>query len=135
MTKKRFVYAMFALLVTASLSIVIFSCSDDKDDDNAAVGTWYGEDHHEYLKLTFRSNGKGIFIVGYSDSTYKREDEPEAFTYKMEGSKKGKIFIEDYDSYYGRSETETMYFEIDGKTMSIYDDGYGGDLEWVLTKQ
>ena len=45
-----------------------------------------------------------------------------------------KVTIRDsYDSYSGYY-TDYIYFEIEGKKMYLYEDGYGDYLEWVLTK-
>ena len=41
---------------------------------------------------------------------------------------------DDDKGYYGY-ENETIFFVIEGKTMSLFEHYYYDDLEWILTKQ
>ena len=51
----------------------------------------------------------------------------------MSGDNKGILNLKVYDSYYGDI-IETWYFTIEGNVMYLYEDDWGEDLEWVLTK-
>ena len=98
------------------------------------IGTWSGQEHNDYLTLSFRSDGTGTYISRYNDSYSGMETESGNFNYIMEGDNKGIVSVRLYDSYSGY-ENKTYYFVINGNTMSIYEHYYYDDLEWVLTKQ
>ena len=132
--KKNLLWSMLAILMVTMLSVGITACSSDDDDDKAVVGTWSGQDGRDYLTLTFKSDGTGTYISRYYDSYSGMETDSGTFTYVMEGDNKGMINIRFYDSYYGY-ENETIFFVIEGKTMSLFEDYYYDDLEWILTKQ
>ena len=120
--------SMLAVMLVAMLSLGFVSCGDDDDDDNAAIGTWYGESHSEGLTLVFKSGGKGVAYASYNG---ERVGESESFTYKMKSNTSGTLYFSDYDSYYGL-ETYEMTFKIEDGIMYLYDDGV---LEWKLTQQ
>ena len=129
------------MMMVAMLSASFMACGDDDDDDDdngssssSVVGTWSGKDGSDYLSLTFKSGGNGTWTSRYYDSYSGTETERGSFTYEMEGKSKGVITVEEYDSYYGY-ETEYVYFEIEGKKMYLYENYYGDDLGWVLTKE
>lgn len=136
MKQKRILWSMLAIIMVAMLSIGFGACSSDDDNDSSSgvVGTWSGQDGKDYLTLTFKSGGSGTWTSRYYDSYSGMETDNGSFTYKMDGKSKGMITIKEYDSYSGYN-TEHIYFEIEGKKMYLYEDGYGDDLEWVLTKQ
>lgn len=102
--------------------------------NNSVVGTWSGKDGRHQLSITFKSGGTGTYVSNYYDSYSGTETETGTFTYTMEGSSKGMIIVKVRDSYSG-SGTDIFYFVIEGNMMFLYEDGYGDDLEWVLTKQ
>lgn len=119
------------------MSAGFIACDDDDDDSGSSsgvVGTWSGQDGRDYLTLTFKSGGSGTWTGRYDDSYSGMETERGNFTYVMEGKSKGVITVRLYDSYSGYG-TEHLYFEIEGKKMYLYEDPYGDDLEWVLTKE
>lgn len=133
------------MMMVALLSVTFVACSDDDDDDDSSsgssvVGTWSGSwsysDESETITLTFKSNGTGTYVDVYKDS-YGTEKETGTFTYKMEGQSKGIITLKYYDSYsYSGYVTDYLYFEIKGKKMYLYEDGYDDeDMGMVLTKQ
>ena len=130
--KKNLFWSMLAILMVTMLSVGLAACGDD--DDNPVVGTWSGQQSRHNLTLTFKSDGTGTFISRYNDSYSGMETSSGNFTYVMEVNNKGIINIRLYDSYSGYG-YETIFFVIEGKTMSLYDDYYYDDLEWVLTKQ
>ena len=139
MKKKSLFWSMLAIMMVTMLSVGFAACGDDDDDDDggaaSVVGTWSGRDGGDQITLTFRKDGTGTYIEVYEDSYYdERSRDAGTFTYTMEGSSKGIIVVQHYDSYYGQ-ETDILYFVIEGKTMTLYEDGYYDDLEFVLTKQ
>lgn len=135
MKQKSIIWSVLAIMMVAMLSVGFAACgSDDDDSGSGVVGTWSGKDGRDQLTLTFNSGGTGIYVSRYDDSYSGMETDTGSFTYTMEGSSKGVIMLRDYDSYSGY-QTEILYFVIEGKTMSIYEDYYYDDLEWVLTKQ
>ncbi len=135
MKQKSILFSIFAIMMAAMLSVGFVACESDNDDsDSGVVGTWSVRDGRHQLTLTFNSGGSGTFIARYDDSYSGLETETGPFTYTMQEASKGMIIIKDYDSYSGY-QTEILYFVIEGKTMSIYEDDYYDDLEWVLTKQ
>lgn len=129
--KKNLLWSMLTFLMVTMLSVAITSCGDDED---VVVGTWSGKDGKYDLSLTFKSDGSGTYISRYNDSYSGLQTENGTFTYVMEDDNKGMINVRYYDSYSGY-EFETFFFVIEGKTMSLYEDYYYDDLEWVLTKQ
>lgn len=138
MKQKSILWSLLAMMMVAVLSAGFVACSDDDDDDSSSgsgvVGTWSGSDDGDYLTLTFKKDGTGTWTSRYYDSYSGTETERGSFSYEMEGKSKGIITVRYYDSYYGY-ETEHIYFEIEGKKMYLYEDYYGDDLEWVLTKE
>lgn len=106
--------------------------------NSTVTGTWFGKESgsswEESLTLTFKSDGTGTWVGSYYDSYSGSSTEKGTFTYEMEGKSKGVIAVKEYSSYSG-SYTDYIYFEIEGKTMYLYEDYYGDDLEWTLTKQ
>lgn len=136
MKQKSILWSLFTLIMVAMISAAFVACGDDDDDNGSAsgvVGSWSGRDGREYLTLTFKSGGSGVWTERYNDSYSGMETHVTDFTYVMEGKSKGIITIEEYDSYYG-TDTEHYFFVIEGKTMKLYEDDYGVDLEWELTK-
>lgn len=134
---KKILAIMTMLLMVSALSFVVSSCGDDDDDSgygSGVVGTWSANDDGEYLTLTFKKDGTGTWTERYYDYDSGKETERGSFSYEMEGKSKGIMTIRTYDSYYGY-ETEHMYFEIEGKKMYLFEDYYGEDLEWILTKE
>ena len=135
MKKKNFLWSMLAIMMVAMLGVGFVACGgDDGDNSKGVVGTWSGQEGKRYLTLTFKGDGTGTYISRYNDSYSGMETETGTFTYIMEGDNKGIINIREYDSYSGYG-YETVYFVIEGKTMSLYDDYYYDDLEWILIKQ
>ena len=136
-------------MLCLSIGMFFFACSGDDDDDNAAIGTWtYVDDDSRYgeeFTLVFKSGGKGTWKSVVREGSYGTYNESGTFTYKMEGKKKGVITVKEdrddsysYYSYYSYSsynDYDVYYFEIEGKKMYLYEDGYGDDLEMVLTKK
>ena len=106
----------------------------DRKSNSKVVGTWSVREGDEQLSLTFKSDGTGVGVSKRYSSYSGTETESGSFTWKMEGDSKGIIIIRETNSYSGYS-TYTMYFEIVGSKMYLYNDGYGEDLEWILTKQ
>ena len=117
----------------------ISACGDDGDDEGTGIeGTWTGVDGSETLQLTFKSDYTGVWVVSYNNKYSGSGSEKGTFTYSMSGSSKGIITIKSKSSSYSYSSsgshTEIIFFEIEGNTMYLYEDGYGDDLEWILTK-
>ena len=131
--KKKFYWSMLAIIMVTMLSVGLTACGSD-DDDNTVVGTWSGQQGRNNLTLTFKSDGTGTFISRYNDSYSGMETSSGNFTYVMDGNNKGIINIRLYDSYSGYGH-ETIFFVIESNTMSLYEDYYYDDLEFVLTKQ
>lgn len=134
MKQKSILWSLLTMMMLAVMSAGFVACSDDDDDDSSVVGTWSGSDDGDYLTFTFKKDGTGTWTSRYYDSYSGTETERGSFSYEMEGKSKGIITVRYYDSYYGY-ETEHIYFEIEGKKMYLYEDYYGDDLEWVLTKE
>lgn len=125
------------MMMVAMLSAGFIACDDDDDDDDngggsssAVIGAWSYSDEMGSLTLTFRNDGTGTFISVDEDPDTGTETERGTFSYRMEGESKGYV----YESVDG-SEVVIFYFEIKGRNMYIYEDGYGGYLEWILTKK
>ena len=123
-------------MMVLALGASFVACgSDDDDDDDGLLGTWVGKDGSITLTLKIERGGTGSWttygVESYSGHTSKKTG---TFTYKMEGKSKGIVTVKYYDSYYGY-ETDIFYFVIEGKKMYVYEDGYGDDLEFVLTKK
>lgn len=136
MKQRNLLWSLFTLVMVTMMSAGFIACGDDDDDpvSGGVVGTWSGQDGKDYLTLTFKSGGSGTWTSRYNDYYSGMETERGSFTYEMEGKSKGVITVRYYDSYYGY-ENEHIYFEIEGKKMYLYEDYYGEDLEWVLTKE
>lgn len=139
MKKKEFFWSLLTVMMVAMLSVGIVSCSkDDKNDESnpssKVIGTWSVRDGNESLTLTFKSGGVGTSTYKYYSSYSGMETETETFTYEMEDESKGIILMEYYDSYSGY-QTDIVYFEIRGNKMYIYEEDYGDELIYVLTKQ
>ena len=128
--------AVVAVMLT---SVVIAACGDDDDDDatSSVVGTWVGVDDDETLTVIVNANGTGTYtsVEQHRSSGRAPTTETGAFTWQMQGADRG-IFMTPRNSYYyGEGAMEIDYFIVNGNTMSIYGDGYNGDLDWVLVKQ
>lgn len=136
MKQKSILLSLLTMVMVAVMSTGFVACSDDDDDSSSSgvVGTWSGSDDGDYLTLTFKKDGSGTWTSRFYDSYSGKETERGSFSYEMEGKSKGVITVRFYDSYYGY-ETEHIYFEIEGKKMFLYEDYYGEDLEWILTKE
>ena len=123
-------------MMVAILSTGFAACEDDDSGSSSgAVGTWSGVDGRKTLTLKFKKNNSGTWTSVYNDYYSGIETQSGTFSYEMEGETKGIITVRLYDSYYGYNETEHFYFEIVDGTMYLYEDYYGEDLEWVLTKK
>lgn len=133
--KKTIVGSLLIMCFLAMLDTVVLSCDKDKDDSESSsggvVGTWSGKEGKYQLTLTFKKGGTGTWTYRYNDSYSGTETERGSFEWETEGKNEGWIYIKYNDSSYSSSghHTETMFFEIEGKTMYL-DDG-----DWVLTKQ
>ena len=136
--KRKFFWSMLTILMVTLLCVGFTSCGDDDDDDAKAkvVGTWKGPDGNTTVTMTFNSGGDGMYIESYNDSySGGRESVSTSFTYSMVDAKRGIASIKVPDKWYSGSSTWTFYFIISDNTMSVYDDDFGDDLEFVLTKQ
>ena len=139
MKRKSIIWGLITCVMVAIMSAGFSACNDDDDNGSSGgvVGTWSGLEigGRDYLTLTFKSSGSGTWTYrDHSSSGY--ETERGSFTYEMEGKSKGIISIRAYDSYsHSGYYTDYMYFEIEGKKMYLYDDYYGEDLEYILTKE
>ncbi len=140
MNKKNLFWSILAILMVTIQSVAITACGSDDEEDNAdetnaIVGTWSGQDGKENLTMIFKSDGTGAYISRYNSSS-GMDTESGTFTYIMEGDKKGLINVRFHDSYsYSGKEYETLFFVIEGEKMSLFDDYYYDDLEWILTRQ
>ena len=133
--KKYYLNWMTSLMV-AIMCVGLVSCGDDNDTSNGAVGTWSGRDGSSTVTLTFNSNNTGMYIESYTDSySGGKETISTSFTYSMVDASKGIMMINVPDKWYSGSSTWTYYFVINGNSMSVYDDDFYDDLEYVLTKQ
>lgn len=137
MKKKSILWSMLAIMVVAMLSVGFAACgSDDDDSGSSVVGTWSGKDGSSTITLTFNSNNTGMYIENYKDSySGGKETISTSFTYSMVDSSKGILMVNVPDKWYSGSSTWTYYFVISGNTMSIYEDDFYDDLEFVLNKQ
>lgn len=139
MEKKNFLWGMLAILMVTMLSVGFAACGSDDDDNktsNGVVGTWSGRDGSSTVTLTFNSNNTGMYIESYIDSySGGKETESASFTYSMVDGSKGIMMINVPDKWYSGSSTWTYYFVINGNSMSVYEDDFYDDLEYVLTKQ
>lgn len=136
MKQKSILWSLLTMMMVAVMSASFIACSDDDDDSSGSgvVGTWSGQEGKHYLTLTFKKDGSGTWTSRYNDSYSGYETERGTFSYEMEGKSKGIITVRDYDSYSGYH-TENIFFEIEGKKMYLFEDYYGEDLEWILTKE
>ena len=126
------------------LWVVLTKTSGSSNDDDASainpqaspsvIGTWTGQDGRDFVTLTFKDGGKGTYVSIYYDSYSGEERMTGSFSYTPVDDSRGTIILKVYDSYSG-TETELLYYVIKGSNMYIYEDGYGEDLELVLTKQ
>ena len=127
------------LIMVLSMTIAALSlsaCSKSDDDNNGSdygiVGTWFGYecsdnnandlDTEHTLKLVFNANGTGLY-----DEYEVLDANKCSFTYSTEGTTKGKAYISSIEN--------TIYFVIEGRKMYVYGNGYGKDLDFLLTKQ
>lgn len=129
--------AVVAVMLT---SVVIAACGDDDDDDatSSVVGTWVGvDDDDDTLTVIVNANGTGTYtsVDQRRSSGRAPKTETGAFTWQMQGADRGIIMTPRNSYYYGEGAMEIDYFIVNGNTMSIYDDGYNDDLDWVLVKQ
>ena len=100
-------------------------------------GTWSGveEGGKDQLIISINGDGTGTYVLkDYSSYYYTYDTSAGSLTYVMEGDSKGMVVIKINSSYY-TDRTIVYYFVIQGNQMYVYEDGYGDDLEWVLTKQ
>lgn len=119
---KKSLFCLAAILFIAVLSISLTSCTKDDDPEDIVIGTWVGHDGDEEIRMVFKKGGTGTYI----DIDRKGEVEDGPFIYVMEGDSKGFIIYTE--------DKVKEYFVISGKTMRIYEGGYNGHLELVLTK-
>ena len=144
MKKKGIFWSMLAVMLVSMLVVGFTACGSDDDDTPAGggggtgsgiTGTWMGRDGNKTLTLVFASGNSGTWIFKYQDSYSGSETESGSFTYTMTGTNKGIATYERRDSYYSGGRTVIYYFVIDGNTLSLYEDDYYDDLEFVLTRQ
>lgn len=136
--KKLYSTIMMLAMMVAALSFTACGGDDDNQggdgniNSNNVVGTWKGyacadsnpndlSTNHS-LTLVFNSDGSGNYLE--KDNSFNDKCN---FTYFMEGSTKGKTYIETRGS--------TIYFVIEGNKMYVYGHGYGEDLDFLLSKQ
>lgn len=129
--KTKNLFKVFMLMVFAAFSVGLASCGDDDNNNNEGansgiIGSWYYNDseNNEALVLTFNSNGKGTNRATDEDGTYNF-----TFSYSFDGT----ILVvsgvdEDGENY---TDTYTVKFSSDGKTMTLYD----GEYTMTLTKK
>lgn len=111
--------------------------SGKQGTNTSVTGTWTGteEGGYDQLTLSVNSNGTGTYVLRDYSSYYQTYDTNSGtFTYQMDGDSKGIVIIKVNSSYY-TDRTIMYYFVIQGNKLYLYEDGYGEDLEWVLTKQ
>ena len=124
------------LTQTAGATVNTGDDSGNQGSNTSVVGTWSGteEGGYDQLVVTVKADGTGTYVLtdkGYY-STY--DTSAGSLTYVMEGTSRGKVYIKINSSYYSDRIAE-YFFVIEGNKMYLYEDGYGDDLEWVLTKQ
>lgn len=88
--------------------------------------SWTYQEGRESITINFKSDGTGTFVEKYYDSYSGMETDTYSFTYTMTGKTEGRMIIKYYDSYSGY-DNEVFYFEIEGKTLYLYND-YGDSL-------
>lgn len=124
------------LTQTAGATVNTGDDNGNQGSNTSVVGTWSGteEGGYDQLVVTVKADGTGTYVLtdkGYY-TTY--DTQYGTLTYVMEGTSRGKVYIKINSSYYSDRIAE-YYFVIEGNKMYLYEDGYGDDLEWVLTKQ
>lgn len=113
MKKLKFIAMLLAALFVSTSFV---ACSDDDEDNPDFVGTWSrGEDHGYEELVTFYANGTGKEWVTYNGEIEERYTS--AFTWKAEGNKITMTYEED-----GETETEEIYWKIDGGNLVIAED-------------
>lgn len=139
MKKRNQFWSMLTIILVTALSIGFAACGDGDNDDKSSnsniVGTWTGQDGGVSITLTFNSNFTGLYVESYKDSYSGKESVSTTFTYSVVDETKAIMVVKVPDQWYSGRSTETYYIVINGKSMSIYDDDFYDDLEYVLTKQ
>lgn len=137
MKTKKILWCLLALMIVTISGVGISACGDDDDDKKSGIeGTWEGTSGRHTLKLIFQSGSIGRWIDTKNDSYSGSQSESGSFTYTMAGPSRGTIAVKFKDSYsYSGAGIEIYYFEVLDTTMYVYEDGYGEDLEWILTKR
>lgn len=137
MKKKGIILSMMAVMLVALFGVGFAACGDDDNGGSGSnvVGVWKGKDGSTTITLSFNSNNTGMYVEVYDDKYSGEEVISTSFTYSMVDATKGIISIKVPDEWYSGSSTWTYYFVINGNTMSLYDDDFYDDLEYVLSKQ
>lgn len=142
MRKQNFLWSMFAIVMITMSCAIIASCGDDNKSggssgssgggkdvtDGNIIGTWKGKVEHGSLTATFMSDGTGTWLETEDIYTYEG-----TFTYVKDSDSKGRVFMK-FTDYYSGVDTYIYYYEIKSGKMYLYDDGYDGEQEWILTK-
>ena len=105
------------------------SSSGSGSSAEKVIGTWSYRDGSDQLTLTFTSGGTGRWTERFYDSYSGTVSESGTFTYEMAGAREGIIILRD------GNRSETIYFEIDGSKMYIYEDEDHDEFMFALTKQ
>lgn len=103
---------------------------DDPATSSSAVGTWKLTDGTQTISFTFKSNGSGTWYMKVYNDYNQLETYSGSLSYSMSGTSKGSIRI-----YWDDGETEVLYFKIQGKTMTIYEDSSYSEVAWEMYKQ
>lgn len=118
--KQKNLLKIFLLMVFAVCSIGLASCGDDDDNavvDSSIIGSWEETNYFDGTWVwTFNSNGKGSCHVtdGSRDYTF-------SYSFSFDGTTLVVSGVEDGENY---TDTYTVTFSSDGKTMTLYDGRY-----------
>lgn len=133
MKQKSIFLSLLAMMMVAMLSVGFVACDNDDEEEGDVIGTWTGtiENGQNQMTMTFKEDGTGM-IAGFlpvENYTYEQ-----SFTYIMESKSKGILMIENEDADIDDPNIR-WYFEIDGKKLRLYEDGYGDEFIGTLTKK
>lgn len=146
--KKNLFWSLLAILMVAAVSAGFIACGGDDEEEESSVeegssvvGTWV--DAHEGLTLTFNAGGTGTWIIREGSNSYSGEaTKTGSFTYTAENKSRGIVALQyksshssSYSSSSSGNSADVFFYTIENKTMYLYEDGYGEDLEFTLVKQ
>jgi len=142
MKKKNLLWGLLSVMLVALMGVSVSACSSDDDE----TITWIGTDGNDKLTLVWESDGTGTWtFVDMSSSGQVKGTYTGTFTWKEVSKNMGMLYVIGADnsfsfshgsySYSGGGQVATLYYVIAGNTLSLYEDGFGEDLEYVLIKE